>query len=146
MARHGRAVYHVVHTERVRLRRAGHRTVYDHLDVMASHEGFNDRLMNDCEFSGPAGAKARVRTKALVVADVVGFEVVEVEAPPRIVEVAVAAKAGRTGQGTYVLSPVTPLVDKLLAPVVRPFIGRNDQQSMRRLAGQLISVERKQAR
>ncbi len=138
--------------------------VYDYLDVMANHEGFNDHLMTDWEFSGPArgvGAKARVRTKALGVSDIVEFEVVEAEAPTRIVEVNVAAKAGRTGQGTYVLAAlprggtrisfeyrwlVTPLADKLLSPLVRSFIRRNNQRSMRRLAGQLVSEGLEQAR
>lgn len=81
--------------------------VFDFLDLMANHEGFNDHLMRDWEVSGPArgvGSRARVRTKALGVADVVDIEVTEVDAPERIVEVNVAQKAGRTGQGTYTLA------------------------------------------
>jgi Polyketide cyclase / dehydrase and lipid transport len=138
--------------------------VYAFLDVMANHEGFNDHLMKDWEFSGPArgvGAKARVRTKVFGVSDVVDFEVVDAEAPTRIVEVNVAAKAGRTGQGTYVLERlaaggtrisfeyrwlVTPLGDKLLAPLVRSFMRRNNQRSMQRLAGQLVAAGPAQVR
>src|SRR3954468_10626793 len=83
--------------------------VFDFLDVMANHEAFNDHLMRDWELSGPprgVGARARVRTKALGMSDVVDFEVVEAERPTRIVERNVASKARRTGQGTYVLAPL----------------------------------------
>ena len=129
--------------------------VYDFLDVMANHEPFNDHLMRDWELSGPergVGSKARVHTKALGMRDPVDIEVVDAEAPVRIVERNVAAKAGRTGQGTYVLEPrpgggtritfeyrwlVTPLVDKVTAPLARAFLRRNNETAMRRLAQQL---------
>ena len=129
--------------------------VYDHLDVMANHEPFNDHLMKDWELSGPdrgVGSKARVHTKALGVTDVVDIEVVDAEAPVRIVERNVAQKAGRTGQGTYTLHPLphggtriefefrwidTPTADKLTAPLARAFIKRNNEKAMQRLAEQL---------
>ncbi|MCU1486899.1 MAG: Polyketide cyclase / dehydrase and lipid transport [Actinomycetia bacterium] len=129
--------------------------VYDFLDVMANHEPFNDHLMRDWELSGPQrgiGSRARVHTKALGIADVVDIEVVDAEAPARIVERNVAAKAGRTGQGTYVLEPrpdggtritfeyrwiVTPLVDRLTSPLARAYIRRNNRTAMQRLAEQL---------
>jgi hypothetical protein len=132
--------------------------VFDFLDVMANHEGFNDHLMTDWELSGPArgvGSKARVRTRALGVSDVVEFEVIEAERPVRIVERNVAAKAGRTGQGTYTLESlptggtriafefrwiVTPLVDRLSAPLARAFLRRNNETAMRRLAAQLAGA------
>src|SRR5919202_3632968 len=81
--------------------------VYDFLDVMANHEPFTDHLLRDWELSGPArgvGSKARVHVRAFGVSDVVDIEVVEAEAPTRIVERNVAAKAGRTAQGTYTLA------------------------------------------
>ena len=130
---------------------------FDHLDVLANHEPFNDHLMRDWEVSGPArgvGSKARVRTRALGVSDVVDIEVVEVEAPTRIVERNTARKAGRVGQGTYTLEPlpgggtritfefrwiVAPLVDRLSAPLVRAFLRRNNATAMRRLAEQLAT-------
>ena len=130
---------------------------FDHLDVLANHEPFNDHLMRDWEVSGPArgvGSKARVRTRALGVSDVVDIEVVEVEAPTRIVERNTARKAGRVGQGTYTLEPlpgggtritfefrwiVAPLVDRLTAPLVRAFLRRNNATAMRRLAEQLAT-------
>jgi uncharacterized protein YndB with AHSA1/START domain len=132
--------------------------VFDHLDVMANHEPFNDHLMREWELSGPergVGAAARVRTRALGISDVVDLEVVDAEPPSRIVERNIAAKAGRTGQGTYTLEPlpeggtritfeyrwlVTPLVDRLTSPLARAYIRRNNTIAMRRLAEQLASL------
>jgi uncharacterized protein YndB with AHSA1/START domain len=132
--------------------------VFDHLDVMANHEPFNDHLMTDWELSGPergVGSKARVRTRALGMADVVDIEVVEVEAPTKIVEINVATKAKRTGQGTYTLTPlptggtritfeyrwiVAPMLDRLSKPMARAYIRRNNTTAMRRLAEQLDTV------
>lgn len=129
--------------------------VFDFLDVMANHEPFNDHLMRDWELSGSArgvGSRARVRTRALGVSDIVDIEVVDSEAPMRIVEVNVAAKAKRTGQGTYTLTPhpgggthitfeyrwlVAPMVDRLTKPLARAYIKRNNTTAMRRLAEQL---------
>ena len=87
--------------------------------------------------------------------DVVDIEVIEAVAPARIVERNTAAKAGRVGQGTYTLSErpgggthvefeyrwlVTPLIDRLSAPVARAFIRRNNTIAMRRLAEQLAAA------
>ncbi len=126
--------------------------VFDFLDVLANHEPFNDHLMRDWEVSGPTrgvGSKARVSTRALGVSDVVDIEVVEVDAPTRIVERNTARKAGRVGQGTYTLDPlpgggtritfefrwiVAPLADRIASPLVRAFIRRNNATAMRRLA------------
>lgn len=127
-------------------------SVFDFLDVMANHEPFNDHLMTDWELSGPArgvGSRARVHTRALGMTDTVDIEVTDAEAPSRIVERNVATKAGRTGQGTYTLEAlpdggthitfeyrwiVTPLVDRLTAPLARSFIRRNNMTAMHRLA------------
>ncbi len=129
--------------------------VYAFLDVMANHEPFNDHLMHDWELSGPergVGSKARVKTKALGVTDVVDIEVIAAEAPSRIVERNVARKAGRTGQGTYTLTSTddggtridfefawidAPVVDRVMSPIVRAFIRRNNATAMRRLSEQL---------
>ena len=129
--------------------------VFDFLDLMANHESFNDHLMRDWELSGPergVGSKARVHTRALGTSDVVDIEVVDAEAPTRIVERNTAAKAGRTGQGTYTLDPlpdggtritfeyrwiVAPMIDRLTAPIARAYIRRNNATAMRRLAAQL---------
>ena len=129
--------------------------VFDFLDLMANHEPFNDHLMRDWELSGPErgiGSKARVHTRALGMSDVVDIEVIDAEAPTRIVERNVAAKAGRTGEGTYTLEPlpdggtritfeyrwiVAPMIDRLTAPLARAYIRRNNETAMRRLAAQL---------
>jgi hypothetical protein len=129
--------------------------VFDFLDLMANHEPFNDHLMRDWELSGPErgiGSKARVHTRALGMSDVVDIEVIDAEAPIRIVERNVAAKAGRTGEGTYTLEPlpdggtritfeyrwvVAPMIDRLTAPLARAYIRRNNETAMRRLAAQL---------
>ena len=126
--------------------------VFDFLDVMANHEPFNDHLMRDWELSGPArgiGSKARVHVKALGIRDVIDIEVMDAERPVRIVERSTAVKAGRVGQGTYTLQAaagggthiefeyrwlVTPLLDRLTAPLVRSYLRRNNATAMRRLA------------
>jgi uncharacterized protein YndB with AHSA1/START domain len=131
--------------------------VFDFLDVMANHEPFTNHLLREWELSGPArgvGSKARVRVRALGISDVVDIEVVDAEPPTRIVERNIAAKAGRTAQGTYTLERiasggtritfeyrwiVTPLVDRLTAPLARTFIRRTNETAMRRLAEQLVA-------
>ena len=132
--------------------------VFAFLDVMANHEPFNDHLMRDWELSGPdrgVGSKARVHTRALGVSDVVDIEVIDAEAPVRIVERNVAAKAGRTAEGTYTLGAlpgggteiafeyrwiVAPLADRLTAPLSRAFIRRANEKAMQRLAEQLAAA------
>jgi hypothetical protein len=86
--------------------------------------------------------------------DVVDIEVIDAEAPTRIVERNIATKVGRTGQGTYTLEDlpgggtrinfeyrwiVTPMIDRLTAPLARAFLRRNNEIAMRRLAEQLAS-------
>ena len=129
--------------------------VFAFLDVMANHEPFTDHLMQDWTYSGPAtgvGARARVHTRAMGVSDVVDIEVVDAEAPTRIVERNTAHKAGRVGQGTYTLAPradggtevhfeyrwiKAPLMDRILAPAARSFIRKANSNAMERLAGRL---------
>ena len=129
--------------------------VYDFLDVMANHEPFTDHLMRDWELSGPdrgVGSKARVHVKALGVTDTVDIEVVDAEAPERIVERNTAEKAGRVGQGTYTLEPLptggtrisfeyrwihAPLLDRITAPLTRAYLRKTNATAMRRLAAML---------
>ena len=132
--------------------------VYDFLDVMANHEPFTDHLMRDWELSGPergVGSKARVHVRALGVSDTVDIEVVDAEAPERIVERNTAEKAGRIGEGTYTLEPLptggtrinfeyrwihAPVADRITAPLTRAYLRRTNQTAMRRLAEQLANT------
>ena len=131
--------------------------VYDFLDVMANHEPFTDHLMRDWELSGPErgiGSKARVHVRAMGISDTVDIEVVDAEAPERIVERYTAEKAGRVGQGTYELEPLpsggtritfeyrwihAPVLDRLTAPLTRAYLRRTNETAMRRLAEHLAS-------
>ena len=84
-------------------------------------------------------------------------DAVDSEPPTRIVEVNVATKAKRTGQGTYTLTPlpgggthisfeyrwvVAPRIDRLIAPLARAYIRRNNATAMRRLAERLEATTR----
>jgi uncharacterized protein YndB with AHSA1/START domain len=129
--------------------------VFDFLDVMANHEPFTNHLMRDWELSGPArgvGSKARVHVRALGVSDTVDIEVVDAAAPERIVERNTASRAGRVGQGTYMLEPLpsggtrisfeyrwihAPVADRLTAPLTRAYLRRANETAMQRLAGEL---------
>jgi hypothetical protein len=129
--------------------------VYDVLDVMANHEPFTNHMLVDWSYSGPprgVGSKAHVSSKFGGRKEAVDIEVVDAEAPTRIVERNVAAKAGRTAEGTYMLEPspsggtritfeyrwiVAPLADRLSAPLARAYIRRANETAMRRLAEQL---------
>ena len=129
--------------------------VYDFLDVMANHEPFTDHLMRDWELSGPergVGSKARVHVRALGISDTIDIEVVDADAPQRIVERNTAEKAGRVGQGTYELEPLpaggtritfeyrwihAPVIDRLTAPLTRAYLRRTNETAMRRLADEL---------
>src|SRR3954471_824253 len=129
--------------------------VYDFLDVMANHEPFTDHLMRDWQLSGPArgiGSKARVHVSALGRSDTIDIEVVDARAPERIVERNTAEKAGRVGQGTYVLEPLptggtridfeyrwihAPVADRVTAPLARAYLRRANATAMTRLAEEL---------
>ena len=134
------------------------RDLYEYLDVMANHEAFTDHLLRDWQLSGPdrgVGSKARVHVRALGVADIADIEVIDAQAPERIVERNTAVRAGRIGQGTYVLDAlpgggtritfeyrwiVSPMIDRLTAPLARAFIRRTNEKAMRRLAEQLAAT------
>jgi hypothetical protein len=132
--------------------------VFAFLDVMANHEPFTDHLMHDWSYAGPprgVGSKATVHVRAFGVSDIVDIEAVDALAPARIVERNTARKAGRVGQGTYMLEAlpdggthvsfeyrwlVTPLADRLTGPLVRRYLRRQNAIAMRRLAASLATA------
>ena len=134
-------------------------SVYEFLDVLGNHEPFTDHLMRDWRLSGPprgVGAKAEVHTRALGISDVVDIEVLAADPPTRIVERNVAHKAGRVGEGTYVLTPraeggttitfeyrwiKAPLLDRVLSPLTRAYLRRANGVAMRRLAAHLAATK-----
>jgi uncharacterized protein YndB with AHSA1/START domain len=129
--------------------------VFDFLDVLANHERFTDHLFVDWSFSGPArgvGAKMRARVSAPGSREWIEIEVVEAQAPERIVEEGVSANGKRRTRGTYRLEELAdggteisfelawlevPRSERLLPPLTRAFLRRANGKSMRRLAKQL---------
>jgi len=77
---------------------------YEFLDLLANHERFMDHWLVEWEFSGPrrgVGAKAKARANTVGSQDRTEFEVVEAEAPSRIVEEGVGNGGKRHTRGTY---------------------------------------------
>ncbi|MEW2490047.1 SRPBCC family protein [Streptomyces sp. NPDC048411] len=130
--------------------------VYDFLDVMAHHERFTDHYLTDWRYSGPGrgvGSCATVTAALGGTKTDVTIEVVEADAPRRIVERNVSAAGGRLAHGVYTIEPLrsggsrvsftyawvrAPLADRLLAPVVRATMQRANRAVMRRLAAELV--------
>jgi hypothetical protein len=127
--------------------------VYDFLDVMAHHERFTDHYLTNWRLSGPdrgIGSCATVTAALAGTKTDVTIEVVEADAPRRIVERNVSAGGRRLAHGTYTLEPRTggshasftyawvraPLADRLLAPLVRATMRRANRTVMRRLAAE----------
>ncbi|MGW5480328.1 SRPBCC family protein [Streptomyces sp. NPDC004008] len=129
--------------------------VYEFLDVMAHHEGFTNHYLTDWRYSGPShgiGSRATVTATLGGVKTDVAIEVVEADAPRRIVERNVSAAGRRQAHGRYTIEPLpsggsqvsftyawvrAPLADRLLAPVVRATMQRANRAVMRRLATEL---------
>lgn len=129
--------------------------VFEFLDLLANHEGFMDHLFVKWSFSGPArgvGAKARARVNAPGSREMAEFEVVEAQAPERLVEKGVSAHGKRETRGTYRLEELpeggteisfelawitVPRSERLFPPLARRFIRRANGKAMRRLAKQL---------
>ena len=126
--------------------------VYEFLDLLANHERFMDHWLVEWEFSGPkrgVGAKARARANTKGSQDWTEFEVVEAEAPSRIVEEGVGAGGKRHTRGTYRLEQAegggtaigfelewlnAPRAERLIPPLSAAFVRRVNAKAMRRLA------------
>lgn len=129
--------------------------VYDFLDVMAHHERFTNHYLTDWRYSGPGRGPGSCATVTAALGGTrtdVTIEVVEADAPRRIVERNVSAAGRRLAHGTYTVEPLrtggsrvsftyawvrAPLADRLLAPVVRATMRRANRTVMRRLATEL---------
>ncbi|NEB79089.1 SRPBCC family protein [Streptomyces sp. SID14478] len=133
--------------------------VYDFLDVMAHHEKFTDHYLTNWRCSGPdrgIGAAATVTAALGGTKTDVAIEVVEAEAPHRLVERNVSAGGRRLAHGTYVVDrlrgggsrvsftyawELAPFADRLLAPVVRATMRRANRRVLTRLAAELARSE-----
>lgn len=131
--------------------------VYDFLDVMANHERITDHYLTNWRYTGPArgiGSCATVTAALGGTKTEATIDVVETEAPRRIVERNVSAAGRRQARGTYTIEPLptggarvsftytwvrAPLADRLLAPVVRATMRHANRTVMRRLATELTS-------
>ncbi len=129
--------------------------VYEFLEVLANHEGFNDHMLVDWKFSGPkrgVGARARARANTVGSQDWTDFELVEADPPSRIVEEGVGAGGKRRTRGTYRLEQLpgggtrisfelewlqASRAERLAPPLIRAFVRRTSGKAMRRLAKQL---------
>ena len=129
--------------------------VYAFLDVMANHEPFTNHMLVDWSYAGPdrgVGAKAHMLSTAGGRKEPIDMEVIDAQAPSRIVERNVSAKGRRVGLGTYELSDLpgggthitftyaweqAPAADRVLAPLVRALLRRGNARAMERLAAQL---------
>ncbi|WP_225094632.1 SRPBCC family protein [Streptomyces sp. CoH27] len=129
--------------------------VYDFLDVMAHHERFTDHYLGNWRYDGPdrgIGSSATVTAALGGTRTDVTIEVVEADAPRRIVERNVSAAGRRLAHGTYTVEALpsggsrvsftytwvrAPLADRLLAPVVRSVMRRANRTVMQRLATEL---------
>ncbi|MFF3334125.1 SRPBCC family protein [Streptomyces sp. NPDC002888] len=129
--------------------------VYDFLDVMTHHERFTNHYLTDWRYSGPGrgiGSCATVTAALGGVKTDVTIEVIEADAPRRIVERNVSAAGRRMARGIYTIEPLraggthvsftyawvlAPLADRLLAPVIRATMRRANRTVMRRLAAEL---------
>ena len=125
---------------------------YEFLDRLANHERFMDHWLVEWEFSGPkrgVGAKARARANTVGSQDWTEFEVLEAEAPSRIVEQGVGNGGKRRTRGTYRIEEApgggasvsfelewleASRAERLVPPLSRTFVRRVNAKAMRRLA------------
>ncbi|MGV9566814.1 SRPBCC family protein [Streptomyces sp. NPDC003480] len=126
--------------------------VYDFLDVMAHHERFTNHYLSDWRYDGPGrgiGSRATVTAALGGVQSDVTIDVVEADAPRRIVERNISAGGRRLGHGTYTITALStggsrisftyawtraPLAERLFAPAVRAAMRRANRTVMQRLA------------
>jgi uncharacterized protein YndB with AHSA1/START domain len=129
--------------------------VFEFLEDLSNHAAYLDHMFVDWSYSGPArgvGAKGRARVHAPGSREWAEFEVVEAEAPERIVEQGVSSNGKRRTRGTYSLADLpeggteisfelvwleVPRSERMAPPLSRAFMRRANGKAMRRLAKQL---------
>jgi carbon monoxide dehydrogenase subunit G len=129
--------------------------VYAHLDVLANHEAFTDHILRDWELSGPAtgvGARVKMTVKAPGRSERVELTVIEAQEPSTIVERTVGAGGKRVTRGTYRLAEAgpgrtrvefeiageaIPPAERLLNPLTRAWLRKQNARAMERLKAQL---------
>lgn len=129
--------------------------VFDHVDVLANHQAWLTNLYKEWSFEGPkrgVGAKARAQVDAPAAREKVNIEVVESQAPERIVEEVASAHGKRETIGTYRFTELdggrtriefelawrkAPRTERLAPFFARVFMARALGKSMKLLAAQL---------
>lgn len=125
--------------------------VFAYLDVLSNHEAFTDHMLLDWTCSGPpsgVGAKARLRAKAPGKAQWLDMTAIASTPPESNVEESVGAGGRRRTQGTYTLDQrpdggtaidfrldflELPPVERVLAPLIRLRMRRENARAMQRL-------------
>jgi uncharacterized protein YndB with AHSA1/START domain len=128
---------------------------FDYVDVIANHEGWLKQLYKDWRFEGPkrgVGAKATAMVNAPTSQERITLEVVEAEAPERIVESGESAHGKRETRHTYRFVELaggrtrieyeyewlkTPRTERIAPIVSRAFMARANGKALKRLAGLL---------
>ncbi|HEX8208334.1 MAG TPA: SRPBCC family protein [Solirubrobacteraceae bacterium] len=119
--------------------------LYDLIEDLRNHEAWTDHML--VEWSG---TPERVRVKSALPgpADWLDIQTLSVEPPSRTVERTTGAKGKRTSLGTYLLEELSPSStrvefqlqmetmprhERLLFPVLRPWLQRGNDRAMKRL-------------
>jgi uncharacterized protein YndB with AHSA1/START domain len=129
--------------------------VFEYVDVLANHERWMSLLYKDWSFEGPrrgVGAIAKAQVDAPAAREKVTFEVVESEAPERIVEAGESAHGKRETRGTYRFTELegggtriefelawvkAPRTERIAPFVSRAFMGRALGKAMKKLGALL---------
>jgi hypothetical protein len=119
--------------------------VFARITDLSAHEAFTDHFLVDWRETGPDHVNVRANLPGPE--DRADVDVVERDAPHRLVEQLVAAKGKRRARSTWTLEPdgggtlvtfateqlATPAFEKILAPFTRRWIQRGNDRSMERL-------------